>query len=287
MSIASTVADVEYPESDGMPMGETDLHINWMIRLRALMLERYRAQNAYVASNLLVYYQQGVPSKFVVPDVFVVLDHPPGMRRTYKIWEEGRAPDVVIEVTSKSTRREDETLKPNVYAMIGVGEYFLYDPTAEYLHPALIGYRLDGGAYRAIQPNDQGQLPSTRLGITLALQDDDLVLRDAKSGAILLTSEEAADQRSRDAEKRQHDAEKRRHDAEKHRYDAELRQQDAELRQRDAELRQIEAEKRQREAEQNRAQAERELEASMEENAALTAEIARLRRRLDDKPGAD
>jgi hypothetical protein len=61
MSLASTTTDIEYPESDGMPMGETDLHIEWMFRLRALMRYRYRGQWAYVASNLLLYYEQGNP----------------------------------------------------------------------------------------------------------------------------------------------------------------------------------------------------------------------------------
>ncbi len=34
MSLIQTVDQIEYPETDGQPMGETDLHIDWLIRLR-------------------------------------------------------------------------------------------------------------------------------------------------------------------------------------------------------------------------------------------------------------
>jgi len=73
-----------------------------------------------VASNLLVYYEEGDPSKVVVPDDFVVKDSDPNRRRTFKIWEEGKAPDVVFEVTSRGTRQEDRQWKPQKYARIGV-----------------------------------------------------------------------------------------------------------------------------------------------------------------------
>ncbi len=92
--------EIEYPETDGQPMGETDLHIDWMIRLRDMLKQRYRGQQVYVASNLLLYFEAGNPRRFVVPDLFVVKQSDPGFRRTYKLWEEGRAPHAVIEVTS-------------------------------------------------------------------------------------------------------------------------------------------------------------------------------------------
>ena len=105
MSLLQRVEDTYYPESDGRPMGETDVHIEWTIRIRDILKYRYRDQRVYVASNLLVYYQQGEPYKFVVPDDFVVLECDAGPRRTFKTWEEEKSPDVVFEVTSRSTRR--------------------------------------------------------------------------------------------------------------------------------------------------------------------------------------
>src|SRR5262249_17840869 len=119
MSLASPISEIEYPESDGKPMGETDLHRYWMNRLYDLPIQRLCGQPVYVGCDLLVYYTQGRPYDFCVPDVFVALGARPGLRRTFKTWEEGRPPTVVFEVTSASTRREDEVFKPRTYAQIG------------------------------------------------------------------------------------------------------------------------------------------------------------------------
>ena len=125
MNLIQTVDQVvEYPDSDGKPMGETDLHRDWMVRILEIMRYRYRGQRVYVASDLIVYYEDGDPTKSVVPDDFVVKECDPGRRRTFKIWEEGKAPDVVFEVTSRGSRREDATWKPQIYARLGILEYF-------------------------------------------------------------------------------------------------------------------------------------------------------------------
>jgi Uma2 family endonuclease/uncharacterized small protein (DUF1192 family) len=196
MSLIQTIDQVEYPESDGKPMGETDVHIDWMIRIRDILRHRYRGQQVYVGANLLVYYQEGDPSKFVVPDDFVAKDCQPGRRRTFKIWEEGKAPDVAFEITSRSSRQEDESYKPQVYARVGVREYFLYDPTGEYLDPPLQGFRLHGLDYRRIKLDRTGAIKSDQLGIALRLKDGDLVFSDARTGDELLTKAEAAEGRA-------------------------------------------------------------------------------------------
>jgi Uma2 family endonuclease len=191
MSTAETTYQIEYPESDGEPMGETDLHIHWMIRIRDILKYRYRDERVYVGADLLIYYAEGEPRKFVSPDVFVVIDCDTHFRRTYKLWEEEKSPHVAIEVTSRSTRREDEVIKPHRYAGIGVAEYFLYDPSAEYLRPPLQGFRLAETEYEPIEANDRGQLECHEIGITLELDGGDLVLRDAGSGGVLPTGMEA------------------------------------------------------------------------------------------------
>ena len=70
------VSIVHYPESDGRPMGETDLHRDAMIRHIELLRHYYEGQQVYVSGDLLVYYEQGNPKKFVVPDAFVVKGEP-------------------------------------------------------------------------------------------------------------------------------------------------------------------------------------------------------------------
>ena len=193
MSTAQTVPKIEYPESDGKPMGETDIHIEWMIRIRDILKYRYRDQRVYVASYLLVYYEEGNPARYLVPDNFVVLDCDPGRRRTYRIWDEGKAPDVVIEVTSLSTRREDESFKAQTYARFGVKEYFLYDPTSDYLDPPLRGFRLETDEFGRITKDESGVLVCETLDITFGLDGEDLVIRDRQTGEVLQTRAEAAD----------------------------------------------------------------------------------------------
>ena len=191
MGIAQPHTDIEYPESDGRPMGETDLHRDWMVRVLELLRQHYLDQRVYISGDLLVYYEQGNPKKFVVPDVFVIKDCDPGRRRVFQTWKEGCAPEVVWEVTSRSTRREDETFKPRRFALIGVKEYFLYDPTSDYLRPPLKGHRLVDGEYREIEPEPSGALLSEQLGILHHLEGGELVMTDFDTGRRLMTGQEA------------------------------------------------------------------------------------------------
>jgi Uma2 family endonuclease len=202
MVISHTKFDIEYPESDGRPMGETDLHRDLMVRILELFRWRYRNERVYVASDLLVYYQEGDPKKFVVPDDFVVLNCEPGQRRTFKIWEEGRVPDVVFEVTSRSSRTADQVHKPRVYARIGVQEYFLYDPTSDYLDVPLQGFRLgEGGKYNRIEADTDGSLHCETLGLALRLVDQQLQMFDRQTGERLRTAVEAGDEARQAAER--------------------------------------------------------------------------------------
>lgn len=185
-----TITAVEYPETDGMPMGETDLHRMWMIRIYDLLKWRYRDQNAYVGSDLLLYYIEGEPWRFVVPDDFVVLDCDPGPRRIFKTWEEGKAPNVVFEVTSRATRQRDESVKPQMYGEMGVRELFLYDPTADYLDPPLQGFRFAGRELIDVPSDSSGALRCDELDLILRLDRGELVLLDAPTGQPLLTEAE-------------------------------------------------------------------------------------------------
>ena len=189
MSTLFSRVEMDYPESDGKPMGETDWHIDAIIRLRDMLRLRYRGEQVYVGSDLLVYYVEGEPRRFVVPDVFVVLDCDPKDRRTFKVWEEKRTPDIVFEITSRSTAREDEVFKPKFYEQIGVKELFLFDPTGDYLVPQLQGFRLVDGALAAMsRQNDQ--LHSEVLGVDISIHDAKLQLIDSRTGSEVLTGEE-------------------------------------------------------------------------------------------------
>jgi Uma2 family endonuclease len=224
MSLVQTLPEIElYPESDGKPMAETDVHLECMISIRAVLKWRYRGERVYVGSNLLVYYakaQRGQRGKAVAPDNFVVKDCDPGFRRVFKIWEEGRVPNTVFEVTSNSTRREDEHDKPEIYARMGVKELFLFDPTGDYLDPPLQGYRFVRGQRRRIEPDETGALTSKELGIRLRLEDGCLVMYDVHTGERLLTEAEA-ERQAKEAERQAREAERQAKEAERQAREAE------------------------------------------------------------------
>jgi hypothetical protein len=78
-----------------------------------------------------------------------------------------------------------------LYHQLGIPEYFLYDPTGDYLDPALQGYRLTSRGYERIESDDAGRLASIELGLWLRLEQGDLVLYDNVSGKRLLTEAES------------------------------------------------------------------------------------------------
>ena len=205
MTSVINVSQVHYPESDGKPMGETDEHRREMIRQLELLEDYYQGQRVYVSGDLLLYYEQGNPRKFVVPDVFVVKGIAPKTRRTYKTWVEGRSPDVVIETTSRKTRRKDTVDKPHIYAALRVKEYFVFDPDQEYLDPPLQGYRLAGDAYERIEPDEAGCLASQELVLKLVVDEGSLRFYRPDTGERLPTRAERAE---REAELRQRETER-------------------------------------------------------------------------------
>ncbi|MDY6875853.1 MAG: Uma2 family endonuclease [Chloroflexota bacterium] len=184
---------VYYPESDGEPMAETDTHINQLIYLREALSDYLRDDpNVYVAGNLFVYYEEGDPSQVVAPDVFVVKGVPKRDRRIYQVWKENKGPDVVFELTSRSTWREDLGPKKGTYEMLGVEEYFIFDPLGEHLEPHLMGFRLAEWGY---QPIEERPLVSSRLDLELRVEGDMLRLVDPATGEKLLTPLEAQEAR--------------------------------------------------------------------------------------------
>jgi Uma2 family endonuclease len=193
MSSVINVSTCYYPESDGKPMGETDLHRDAMVRHNELLKYHYRGQQVYVSGDLLVYYEEGNPKKYVVPDAFVVKGVDPGPRRIYRIWIEGKAPDVVIETTSRKTMRVDTQTKPVLYARLGIREYFMFDPEGDYLDPRLQGYRMQGGQYAPIDVDDEEFLFSRELELGLRIEHGNLQFYRRDTGKRLLTAHEQRD----------------------------------------------------------------------------------------------
>jgi Uma2 family endonuclease len=190
------IRHIEYPSSDGLPMAESDSQRKPLTyAVEALDLYFQERADVYVSGNLFIYYEEGNPEAVVAPDVFVVFGAPKRDRSTYLLWNEPKAPDFVLEITSRSTRSKDQGVKRGIYAFLGVQEYVQYDPTQEYLTPPLKGFQLMGDNYEVMPmtalPDGTMVLHSTVLGLDLRLENGALRFADPVSGQPLLTYREA------------------------------------------------------------------------------------------------
>ena len=274
-SLAAPVA-VEYPDSDGKPLAESDFQLDDLTyardRLRIYYHDQCRRHDVYVAGNLLIYYEEGNRNVSVAPDIFVVLGVPHHKRRSYRLWEEGKVPDFVLEITSHSTWEEDRGKKRELYRRLGVTEYWQYDPTGDYLEPVLPGLELAAGEYVPIAAGATAEglptLESRVLGLELHATDDGLRFHDPVTEQYLPTS--AEDAAARVAAEAQAAAEATRADAEATRADTEAARADTEAARADTEAARADAEA---------ARADAEAEA----RAAAKARVAKLEAKLRDR----
>jgi len=137
-------------------------------------------------------YEQLDPNAHYSPDVLVTLGISNEKRENYKLWELGKAPDLVIEVTSKSTRLRDIGLKKGLYEAIGVKEYLLFDPRTEYLQPRFQVYRNEGSGYLPVLVPDATGYQSLTLGLIFREQSGQLRVFDPVTGLALRTPSEQA-----------------------------------------------------------------------------------------------
>lgn len=183
---------IEYPTSDGKPMAETDLHRDLMIDHILMFQARYENDpNVYVSGNNLIYYEEGDITKCISPDLYFVFGVKKKQRELYKVWEEGgHVPSIAFEFTSKSTRREDKGKKFEIYEQkLKTPELILFDPTGDYLKPALQGHRLENGKYVPIEMVN-GRLYSEVLGLEIVAEGSNLRLYDPVKEEWLLTPRE-------------------------------------------------------------------------------------------------
>ena len=119
---------------------ETDMHAVAIIDLRQ-RFDGFFADNpdTYVSGTLMMYDVEGPGRTAVSPDILVSFGIGKKLRRTYKVWEEGKPPDFVMEFSSKGTFQNDLGHKKAHYASMGIPEYFLCDIDRRYLPTPLMG----------------------------------------------------------------------------------------------------------------------------------------------------
>ncbi len=143
---AEAPLDIEHPCSDGVAISETDFQARAVTDAKHVIKTHFRNRpDVYVSGNLFVHHVEGNTRQSVSPDILVSFEVGRRDRSIYKICEEGKEPDFVLEVASPSTRARDLLDRREPYAELGVREHFLFGPMGDPLRPSLQGYRLDWG----------------------------------------------------------------------------------------------------------------------------------------------
>ena len=228
--IAGEDPSIIYPSSDGVPMAESDTQLTPLLDTKAaLSLYFSDRPQVYVSADILIYYEMNNPRRCVAPDVLVAIDVPDHPRDSYFVWREGKAPDFVLEITSSSTQARDAIAKRDIYAGMGVTEYWRYDPTGRHLDPPLLGEVLDHrGQYRRLDVSDRDGTVrgySEVLGLDLCVMDDKFRLYDPMARTWLHTLAES-DAARRESDAARQDAETRADDERQARQAAETRADD-------------------------------------------------------------
>ncbi|MHC5936888.1 Uma2 family endonuclease [Nostoc sp.] len=189
--------DVIFPPGDlysDEPPLETDLHRLQMTLLIQCLEWLWQNRNDFYASgNLTIYYspRQCKSENFRGPDFFVVLGTERKHRKSWVVWEEdGKYPNLIIEILSHSTDDTDKGLKKQIYQDIfRTPDYFWFDPeTLEFS-----GFHLLDGEYQPLEPNPQGWLWSQQLGLYLGVYQENLRFYTPE-GELVPTPEEVAQQ---------------------------------------------------------------------------------------------
>ena len=190
---------IEYPYEDDELLAETEYQYEPLTyavsALKAFFRER---DDVYAQGDMFVYYRMNAPRAVVAPDVFVVLGASGNHKRnSWFTWREGNvAPAFIMEIASESTWQWDASGKRDIYAQIGVTEYWRFDPTGECFSPPLVGERLVDDEYHSIpvDEDDEGILRarSDVLGLDICVFPNlDLRLYDPARGEWLQNYEEA------------------------------------------------------------------------------------------------
>ena len=152
----TTETTIIYPDSDGMPLPDGEFQAPLYVKILSMLQLHFKdVPGSRVNGDTFIYYVEGNPRIFVSPDCYVALNLTEDAlasiisNNVYLSWEVGKAPDFVLEIGSPSTARNDLIGKRELYAEIGVSEYWRYDSTGgEFYGESLVGERLVAGEYR-------------------------------------------------------------------------------------------------------------------------------------------
>ena len=204
-----SATSIVYPKTDGMPLPDGEYQAPLYRKVVGHLEVHFRGiPGARVNGNTFIYYVEADPRRSVSLDCYVVFGLSEAAlqslslegNNTYLLWEVGKVPDFILEIGSPSTARAGLGRKRDLYAELGVREYWRYDATGgEFYGKALVGERLVDGKYSRVELRHEsdGRIwsHSEALNLDLWWADSELRFWDPVAERWLLSQEEERDGR--------------------------------------------------------------------------------------------
>jgi len=183
------------------PEMESSLHyMQLLLLVTCLEWLWHDRTNFFIGANLTIYFsrQQLRSRDFRGPDFFLVKQTDKCPRNSWVVWEEdGKYPDLIIELLSESTANVDRTVKKALYQdHFRTPEYFWFVPDSLEFE----GFRLVGNQYQTIVPTESGWRWSETLDLYLGVEQGKLRYFTAE-GSLVPTPEEVAEQEQQRAKR--------------------------------------------------------------------------------------
>ncbi|MDQ3132334.1 MAG: Uma2 family endonuclease [Acidobacteriota bacterium] len=185
-----TDKEVFYPDTDESIMPEGILHFLLSVRLTSMLLAFFaNREDVKIFGNVMLYYEQGFPKKFISPDLMICFGLKESPTSVYRLWETKVVPSVVIEFASETTWLNDVSSKLAIYQKLGVKEYYVYEVDSKHLPSSLIVYRLDEGVLTEVEISNK-RILSESLGLELIDTGETLRFINPETNEFLMTVEE-------------------------------------------------------------------------------------------------
>ena len=190
-TFVSETEEIIYPEQREDDMGETSFHAKLINRLLGVLLHFFQQRgDVFLSSNMNIYYVEGNPYKWFAPDILVAFGVPNHERSVYKIWQEKVFPQVVFEVASDRTWKNDVNEKLKLYEQLGAEEYYILDSEFKYLPAPLMAFRRENDKLLPVQISDD-KIFSPRLNLEIVRTENNFRLFNPQTEEFLLTLEES------------------------------------------------------------------------------------------------
>ena len=182
---------VYYPEERDDDMGESSVHIKLLANLLSILKLYFKnRQDVFLSGNMNLYFEKGNSRKWFAPDLLVAFGVPNVERSSYLLFREKVFPQVIFEIASEKTWRNDIDEKLRTYEQYGAEEYYVLDPEYAYLSAPLMAFRRENDKLSLVPVTDD-RIFSPRLGLEIIWMENSFRLFDPNANEFLRTLEES------------------------------------------------------------------------------------------------